>query len=183
MSTFKAVYTTMLRSIDDKIEDRRKLLTFLRSFKIPFVEGISDLNEGCVVLAEKYRPVINIYNEHLLVITAQEEKFKADINAALMVASNLPDMPSAPPAGLPPAQAMTDPSAKYGPEMKSLKSSNVDSFGYTHTTQTLRVKFTNGDVYDYEGVPHEIAQGLETAQSPGGFLNAHVKGSFKYKKL
>lgn len=81
--------------------------------------------------------------------------------------------------GLPPKE---DDGAKYGPEMKKVQSSNVDSFGYTHTTQTLRVKFTNGQVYDYFKVPAEIAEGLEKAQSPGGFLNAHIKGSFKYEK-
>lgn len=67
--------------------------------------------------------------------------------------------------------------------MHKVQSTNVDSFGYTAATKTLRVKFTNGDVYDYEQVPHGIADGMRTAQSPGGFLAAHVKGSFLYKKL
>lgn len=105
------------------------------------------------------------------------EPIEAELNRLCKLANGIPPHP--PTAGLPPK----DETAKAGPEMKKVQSTNVDSFGYTHTTKILRVKFINGGVYDYHDVPPEIAEGLEKAQSPGGFIAAHVKGSFKYTQL
>jgi hypothetical protein len=249
----------VLTSVDEKIEARQRLVSFLREFDIPFVEGLREFTECYIEVADYYRPVIEIYNEHRMLISSQEEKFKAVVKTTLKGITKIP--PSAPPpVGLPakpkfhdkqlvrilpefqgrgkvhpfgdriwyvqysedrggrydyhcklaaehnsdiPVAELTRKAAwcmeselyealfdgeridgqKYGPEMKKVESTNVDSIGYTHTTQTLRVKFTNGDVYDYEQVPPDIAEGLQTARSPGGFLAAHIKGSFKYKKL
>ncbi len=78
--------------------------------------------------------------------------------------------------GLPPAEG-----AEKKKEMEKLDSTNLDAFSFKNGV--LRVKFTNGSIYEYYGVPLGIAEGLRTANSPGGFLNTHVKGSFKYKLI
>lgn len=61
-------------------------------------------------------------------------------------------------------------------EMKSVKSSNIDSIGYSPETKTLRVAFKNGSVYTYEGVDAEKHQALMSADSVGSHFNAHIKG-------
>jgi hypothetical protein len=63
----------------------------------------------------------------------------------------------------------------------SVSSSNVDSVGYDVFTAILEVKFNNGSVYWYFGVPPDIAEALINAGSVGEFLAAHIKGCFDYE--
>ena len=46
---------------------------------------------------------------------------------------------------------------------------------YNKETQTLTVTFPNGRSYDYDGVPPDIAEGFERADSKGSFFNANVR--------
>ena len=97
----------------------------------------------------------------------------APIEAELM---RLEKLANATQVGLPPAEE-----AEKKAEMIKLASSNLDACSFKDGV--LRVKFTNGSIYEYYDVPLEIAEGLLAANSPGGFLNAHVKGSFEYKLI
>jgi hypothetical protein len=62
-------------------------------------------------------------------------------------------------------------------------SSNIESVGYDPETQTMEVEFTNGNVYQYFDVPQAVQEELMRAESAGKFLNAQIKGVYRYAKL
>lgn len=64
-----------------------------------------------------------------------------------------------------------------------VQSSNVASVGYDQETQTLEVEFNSGSVYQYFDVPQHVYEGLLTAESAGRFLNAEIKGAYRYARL
>lgn len=69
------------------------------------------------------------------------------------------------------------------PDLKPIKSSNIESAGYDPATGTLTVKFRNGGTYHYEGCKQSHYDGLCGAESAGGYLHKHIKGGgFKFKK-
>lgn len=55
------------------------------------------------------------------------------------------------------------------------KSSCVASASYNIFSQTLEIRFQHGDVAQHH-VAIPIALGLMTAESPGGFYNANIRG-------
>jgi hypothetical protein len=61
-------------------------------------------------------------------------------------------------------------------------SSNVQSVGYDGATTVLEVEFANGSVYQYFDVPQVMYDGLLSAPSVGSFLNANIKGHFRYAR-
>jgi hypothetical protein len=68
-------------------------------------------------------------------------------------------------------------------EMTNVDSSNVESVGYDEESSTLQVEFKNGGVYQYFDVPEEVFIGLRDADSVGRYLNANIKGIFRYSKV
>lgn len=62
-------------------------------------------------------------------------------------------------------------------------SSNIASVGYDAETQTMEVEFTNGNVYQYFDVPQPVYEELVEAESAGRFLNAQVKGVYRFARL
>ena len=70
-------------------------------------------------------------------------------------------------------------------EMKSVISSNLASVGYFEKESKMRVKFKNGQTYEYEDIPKEVYKGIFTADSPGKYFRSTVLGSKKFnaKKL
>ncbi|MDD4527548.1 MAG: KTSC domain-containing protein [Candidatus Margulisbacteria bacterium] len=67
--------------------------------------------------------------------------------------------------------------------MIPVSSSNVAKIGYEESTNTLRVEFLDGSLYDYSGVPQPEFYNLKNASSVGGYLNSNIKGVYKYKKV
>lgn len=68
--------------------------------------------------------------------------------------------------------------------MTSVSSSNLDSVGYDASSQTLRVRFNNGGLYDYHLVPEHLYKGLMNASSKGGYLDAYIKkGGYRFTQL
>jgi hypothetical protein len=65
-------------------------------------------------------------------------------------------------------------------EMKSVKSSNVESIGYDSSTKTMAVKYLNGGLYHYEGVPSEVHENLMASKSIGSTLARSVIGKYMY---
>lgn len=63
-----------------------------------------------------------------------------------------------------------------------MKSSNILSAGYNPDRLVLYVKFHNGHVYEYEGVPKQIWESFRQAESHGKFGNAFIFRSFKYRR-
>lgn len=60
-------------------------------------------------------------------------------------------------------------------------SSNVEAVGWE--ADTLRVRYKNGGVYDYRGVPERIFQELLAAESAGKFINSRVKNVYSFTKV
>jgi hypothetical protein len=50
-------------------------------------------------------------------------------------------------------------------ERRSVNSSNLLSIGYDPQTSTLEVEFRTGSIYQYEGVPTDIFDGLMSSSS------------------
>lgn len=68
-------------------------------------------------------------------------------------------------------------------QMQSVNSSNVAAVGYDEDSQTLQVEFNNGSTYQYFDVPKNVFEGLISAGSVGSYLNAHIKGSFRFSRV
>lgn len=65
--------------------------------------------------------------------------------------------------------------------MLPVSSSNLSSVGYENGT--LYVRFNNGSLYAYSGVPESVYRGLMSASSHGKYLAAHVKGIYPYRRI
>ena len=66
--------------------------------------------------------------------------------------------------------------------ISSPQSSNVAGFGYDEANQMLTVEFNNGSRYNYYDVPQHIFDGMNSADSKGGFLHANIKGVYRYAR-
>ncbi len=62
------------------------------------------------------------------------------------------------------------------------ESSNVAGFSYEEANQVLTVEFNSGARYDYYDVPQHIFEGMEVAVSKGKYLNAEIKGHYRYAR-
>ncbi len=62
------------------------------------------------------------------------------------------------------------------------QSSNVAGFCYDNTTKVLSVEFNSGSRYDYYDVPLYVYEGMKLADSKGKYLNAEVKGHYRYAR-
>ena len=68
-------------------------------------------------------------------------------------------------------------------EMIPVSSSNVESIGYDEATQTLRVNFLNGGIYEYMNVPGYEFEQLKIAPSIGSYLHRNIKGVYPYSRI
>lgn len=64
-----------------------------------------------------------------------------------------------------------------------VESSNIESIGYDSNSQTLEIEFLNGSIYQYFDVPQHIFDELMSADSHGKYLEANIKGHYKYSKV
>ncbi|RYF94548.1 MAG: KTSC domain-containing protein [Caulobacteraceae bacterium] len=62
-------------------------------------------------------------------------------------------------------------------------SSNIAEIGYDEGERTLEVLFLNGSIYQYFEVPVQIFTELMQATSVGQYLNANIKGQFRYARV
>lgn len=65
----------------------------------------------------------------------------------------------------------------------SVSSSNISSIGYDPTTQVLEIEFHDGSVYQYDGVPQPVYEGLMSASSHGQYFHQHIKDVYPYRKV
>ncbi|MGF6330148.1 KTSC domain-containing protein [Pseudomonas sp. PICF141] len=68
-------------------------------------------------------------------------------------------------------------------ERISVSSSNIASIGYDSESMTLEVEFNNGATYQYFDVGLRLYEELINADSVGGFLAAHIKGTYRFSKV
>ncbi|MCF2490667.1 KTSC domain-containing protein [Dyadobacter sp. CY347] len=54
---------------------------------------------------------------------------------------------------------------------------------YDGDTETLRIVYVSGMVYDYKNVPLEVYQAMKNAGSKGTFLNTHIKNNYEFDKV
>ena len=66
---------------------------------------------------------------------------------------------------------------------QSISSSNIAAVGYDENSRVLEVEFTSGIVYQYFDVPPQMYAELMLAGSAGQYLNANIKGNFRYARV
>ena len=64
-----------------------------------------------------------------------------------------------------------------------MPSTVIGNFSYHADTQTLRIRFLSGMVYEYLDVPESIYDGLKASRSKGIFFNQHIKDTYEFKKV
>lgn len=64
-----------------------------------------------------------------------------------------------------------------------MPSTVIRRFDYDAPRRRLRVTFTSGDVYDYDAVPPEVAEGLQNASSKGRFFGPNIRDSYPYRRV
>jgi hypothetical protein len=68
-------------------------------------------------------------------------------------------------------------------EKEFVNSSNIEAVGYDVDSQTLRIWFLNGSIYDYLGVSNLEFEALRDAPSVGSYLYRNIKGQYAYEKV
>jgi hypothetical protein len=64
-----------------------------------------------------------------------------------------------------------------------LESSNLDKMVYNVAKKALKVTFTNGQLYQYSGVPWELVEGVIYSDSAGKAFQTIKNGGFIYEKV
>lgn len=64
-----------------------------------------------------------------------------------------------------------------------VRSSLIQRAIYDATQKTLAVTFTTGRTYLYFGVPQEIAEELQSAESMGQIFNWRIRDQYEYREL
>ena len=67
--------------------------------------------------------------------------------------------------------------------MHSVCSSNVAELGYDDVNQIVYVRFLNGSLYLYRGVPCIEYEALDSAPSIGSYLNRNFKNIYPYERV
>lgn len=69
------------------------------------------------------------------------------------------------------------------PEMIPVSSSNIESIGYDGHNQEVYIRFLNGSLYVYKGVPQHEYQNLMEAPSHGSYLHRNYKNVYPYERI
>lgn len=69
------------------------------------------------------------------------------------------------------------------PEGRTVQSHHIERIQYEPNTQTLRIEFTNGAVYDYAGVPLTVWNGLDQAGSTGTYFWANIRNRYPTTRI
>lgn len=67
--------------------------------------------------------------------------------------------------------------------MLQVSSSNIESIGYSEQDQEVYVRFLNGSVYVYKGVPQHEYENLRDAPSLGSYLHRNYKNVYPYERI
>ncbi|MCK0126814.1 KTSC domain-containing protein [Gelidibacter sp. F2691] len=69
------------------------------------------------------------------------------------------------------------------PEMTPVSSSNIESIGYNEQNEQVYVRFLNGSLYVYKGVPLHEFENLRDAPSLGSYLHRNYKNVYPYERI
>ncbi|RQP10566.1 MAG: KTSC domain-containing protein [Chryseobacterium sp.] len=64
-----------------------------------------------------------------------------------------------------------------------MPSSVIRRYHYNPDTETLRIEFVSGAVYDYLCVPRAVYEDFQKWTSRGSFLSRFIKGRYRYMKI
>lgn len=67
--------------------------------------------------------------------------------------------------------------------MKIVSSSNIQKVGYDEKTETMRVEFNGGTLYEYFKVPSSVYTELVNAQSIGSYLGKNIRNHYACQKV
>ena len=67
--------------------------------------------------------------------------------------------------------------------MVTVESSSIKEVGWERESETLRIIFCSGAVYDYAGVSHKLYRDLLAAESKGKFFLSEIQGKFAFIKV
>jgi hypothetical protein len=68
-------------------------------------------------------------------------------------------------------------------EFYDVESSNVSQIGYDGDEMVLYVRFNNGYLYFYEGVPPDVWEQMLYSDSKGRFVHTNLKGRYPYGRV
>ena len=66
---------------------------------------------------------------------------------------------------------------------RALQSRHLDGSDYDPDTQQLRIRFVNGAIYQYSGVPPTVADTLYQSGSPGTYFHDKIRQRYAERKL
>lgn len=69
------------------------------------------------------------------------------------------------------------------PEMIPVSSSNIESIGYDEKNQQVFIRFIDGSLYVYKGIPQHEYQNLMEAPSHGSYLHRNYKNVYPYERI
>ncbi|MEZ4823926.1 MAG: KTSC domain-containing protein [Ignavibacteria bacterium] len=69
------------------------------------------------------------------------------------------------------------------PEMIPVSSSNIESIGYDEQNEQVYIRFLNGSLYVYKGVPKHEHRNLMNAPSHGTYLSRNIKNVYPYERI
>jgi hypothetical protein len=64
-----------------------------------------------------------------------------------------------------------------------VSSSSIASVGYRPSSRTLELEYRGGGVYQYLDVPPREYDSLMRVDSKGRFVNARIKGRYRYRRV
>ncbi len=68
-------------------------------------------------------------------------------------------------------------------ELQDVESTLIKEIGYDADSQVLTVVMVqSGDVYEYQGVPQAVYDGLMQAESKGSYFVKNIKGKYSFSK-
>jgi hypothetical protein len=63
-------------------------------------------------------------------------------------------------------------------DRQAIVSSTIAAVGYDENTGTLEVEFSDGKVYEYQGVPKDVYEAFMNSDSKGRFFAAQIRGGY-----
>lgn len=68
-------------------------------------------------------------------------------------------------------------------QRQPVRSSDLKSVGFDAPSQTLKIEFHSGGVYQYRAVPQAIYDALMNASSKGTYFHLHIKERYAYARI
>lgn len=65
----------------------------------------------------------------------------------------------------------------------NIDSTSINKASYSYVTETMKIEFTNGQVYEYENVGIDEFDGFAKADSQGKYFIENIKNKYSHQKL